>query len=141
MEEKKDILKLNVSNVKRTVEIGVNFITVPFSTCTIEFILDKGIKKNSDDLESEKIKETNDIAISPMELDYSNITIVLGKNADTSDVVNETKKNLKDLGIKVYISDSTLVTSEVTAQAANENPDDDIIAINVGGEDNKNSTI
>lgn len=69
-------------------------------------------------------------------LDFSKITVVLGKTdrIASSTIVDKVQKSLDDLGIKVYISDIDKIIGEVYEQAAKDNPDDDILGIRIGGE-------
>lgn len=82
------------------------------------------------------------IDISPItidigDIDFSGLTIVLGKNGgNSSKIVDKISSRLETLGINYYVSDIDKLTSDILNQAALENPNDKILAIRVGGEQN-----
>lgn len=72
------------------------------------------------------------------EMDFSNITVVLGKTGShiTSSIVEQVQEILQKMGVNVYISDIDKLTLDIYEQAANENPDDDILGLRISHEAN-----
>lgn len=123
-------LNSNYSFMKKILSGGLAIVMASsFTACSIKE--DKQEEANT--VPQTGIEETQDKVLYSSNYNFDDLTVVLGGNSDVRSIVGQTSYWLENIGVKVYISDSTKLTSQVFEQAALENPNDDIIGINIGG--------
>ncbi|MGN1000598.1 MAG: hypothetical protein ACI4OG_01515 [Bacilli bacterium] len=103
---------------------------ITFEGICYEMVSDKNNKEDQANIHDETIRSE--------EIDFSNITVVLGKTGShiTSSVVEKVQEILQKIGVNVYISDIDKLTLDIYEQAANENPNDDILGLRISNESN-----
>lgn len=114
--------------------IDENFELKPVIATDMSQVIDFNNSNRIDNIDTTDDENNNFIEVS--KIDFSKITVVLGKTdrVVSSTIVDKVQKSLDDLGIKVYISDIDKIIGEVYEQAAKDNPEDDILGIRIGGE-------